>query len=191
VVTVRNITALTLAFLALSSTVYAVDSVEFDAALGKTGYGRCHMDSCEFFLIDQVVPLGKGRDGTLFAYASRDWDADYKPATDDHEYDRPPVRVNPQKARLNVIYCSKARPTMFDYFEDKWHAAGLRPGDETAVFGFNESAYQFYFAACHHFITKDPISKTMAQKLGYTFAKRASDGDNVSDGGRQPMDMLK
>ncbi len=59
------------------------------------------------------------------------------------------------------------------------------------MFGYNESAYQFYFAACHRYITRDPISKSMAEKLGYRFA-----GSDVPDGFDQgesanPVDILK
>ena len=172
----------------------AASAAEFDAAIGKTGFGRCHMDGCSFFIIDAAVPVGAGKDGTLFAISARVWSAEYRMHGDNdtHEYDRPPVSVGEKTPELSMVFCSKVRPVSFYYGEGKWHSADLRPGDESAVFGYNESAYQFYYAACHHFITRDPVSKAMATRLGYQFAKHPSE-ENVadSDDKRQPMDMLR
>jgi hypothetical protein len=93
--------------------------VEFDAAIGKTGYGRCHMDSCGFFIIDSAVPVGSNKDGTLFIISSRDWGAEYKVHgdNDEHEYDRPPVSVSKPVSSISMVYCSKTKPVTFDYYE--------------------------------------------------------------------------
>lgn len=170
---------------------HAAAPVEFDAATGVEGFGRCHMDSCGFFMIDAVAPLASSKGGTLFMVGSRLWSASYKPTNDDHEYDRRPVSIEPKTGQVSMVFCSKTDPVIFDYYDNGWHAADLRPGDESAVFGFNESGYQFYYAACHHFITKDPVSKAMALKLGYAFAQHPLGGAPLPDDKRQPIDFMK
>lgn len=106
----------------------SAQGAEFASALGKQGYGRCHMDVCEFFIIDQSAPLGTSKVGTLFAISQRQWDATYKVRGDNdtHEYDRPPVTISEKKAALGLVFCSKTKPYIFSFFEDKWHSYPLR-----------------------------------------------------------------
>jgi hypothetical protein len=183
----RILSAVLFAIIAFVASAYGA---EFDAAIGVEGSGRCHMDSCDFFIIDAVAPLGSSKRGTLFIVGSRLWSDGYKPTEDDHEYDRPPISVGSKTSQISMVFCSKTDPAVLDYYEKGWHAGDLRPGDESSVLGFNESAYQFYYAACHHFITKDPVSKAMALKLGYTFANHPGNG-NLPDDKRQPIDFIK
>ncbi|HUB63043.1 MAG TPA: hypothetical protein VL996_01095 [Methylocella sp.] len=183
-----------LAVFALLAPAAHAGNAEFDAAIGKLGYGRCHMDSCDFFTIDTAVPIASTKEGTLFAISDRVWSAGYKAHGDNdlHEYDRPPVSVGKQSSEISMVFCSKTKPVVFNYYDDKWNSVDLRPGDENSVFGATESAYQFYFAACHHFITHDPVSKNMALKLGYPFANEPAKIDAVpSEENRQPLDMVK
>lgn len=70
----------------------------------------------------------------------------------------------------------------------------LRPGDENSIFGFNESAYQFYFAACHNHIMRDPYataSIALAKKLGYNFGKSDTSNPASSEEEVNPLDLLK
>jgi hypothetical protein len=167
-------------------------AAEFNAVIGKEQRGRCHMDSCDFFKLDSVLPIKSTVRGTLYAIAFQSWSAAYKNTDDDKEYDRPPISVEKPTAKLNMIFCSKTKPVMFDYYDEGWHAGALRPGDESAVFGFNESAYIFYYAACHGYVTDDPVSKTKAKRFGYSFAQSPLDGGNLPDLGKlQPFDVVK
>ena len=170
-----------------------VAASEFQAAIGHKGYGRCHMDSCTFFIIDRATSIGDGRDGTLFEIEERDWSAAYRPPNEHDpasydEYSQPPISVSKQEPRKAFVYCSKTRPTVFDLFEGKWSSTPLRPGDDGAVFGFNESAYIWYFAACHDAIVHEPNRNHLAERLGYRF--KHSDG-GAEQGTKAPRDMLK
>ena len=135
-----------------------VHAAEFAAAVGRTGYGRCHMDVCSFFIIDRAVAVGSTSSGTLYAISGRGWDATYKMRgeNDQHEYDRPPVSISKPAPFIDMVFCSKAKPIFFGFYDGKWNAEQLRPGDPDAVFGYNESTYQFYWAACHNHTTRDP-----------------------------------
>ena len=166
-------------------------AAEFDAAIGKVGYGRCHMLVCGFFIIDEAVPVGVGKDGTLFALSARYWSNEYSDKAAD-PYKAPPVKVGkPSKSSVGLVYCSKVRPTVFDYSDQKWQATLLRVGDERALSGASESARTFYFAACHHFVTRDPVAKEMALKLGYRFALEKGEEQYDSDSAQEPMAMLR
>jgi hypothetical protein len=170
---------------------------EFAAAIGKTGYGRCHMDYCGFFTINAAAPIGSSKDGVLFAISETVWGAQYRPTDDDHEYDHPPISVEKKEPSITAVFCSKTKPTIFDYVPDpttklpSWISSPLRPGDENAVFGYNESAYQFYYAACHRYITHDPVSKPMADRLGYHFAGTDLPNDFGQSQNANPVDVLK
>ena len=56
---------LSLILFALVASASAAYGVDFDAAIGVQGSGRCHMDSCDFFMIDAVAPLGSSKTRTV------------------------------------------------------------------------------------------------------------------------------
>jgi len=129
---------------------------EFAPAIGHTGIGRCHMDVCHFFVIEDAKPVGSTKEGTLFATASRQWANEYRMQDG---YDRPPIKIGKPETDVSFVFCSKTKPVAF-FFEDgamkttadRWTSFPLRPGDDNAVNGVNESVYMFYWAACHNFI---------------------------------------
>ncbi len=89
-----------------------------------------------------------------------------------------------------MVFCSKTKPIFFGFYDGKWNAQQLRPGDPDAVFGSVESTYQFYWAACHNHITRDPYETTaLAKTLGYNFSGGFRDADNNNE--LQPFDVLR
>ena len=108
---------------------------------------------------------------------------------DKHEYDRPPISVSKSERFIDMVFCSKTKPTFFGFYDGKWNAEQLRPGDQDAVFGYNESTYQFYWAACHNHITRDPYETALAKKLGYNFSGGIGDADRNTK--LQPLDVLR
>lgn len=170
------------------------DAQEFAAAIGHTGIYRCHMDTCGFFVIEDAKPVGSARGGTLFVFAAKTWSNEYRARGDNdvHEYDRPPVKTEGPVTFASFVFCSKTRPVEFSFSDGKWTGVALRPGDEDAMAGVVEGAYNFYWAACHDVIVKDPISANLADRLGYRFRGHpAPDDTSVEDEQLQPMDMLR
>ena len=164
---------------------------EFAAAIGRQGYGRCHMDSCGFFIIDAAVPSGSGPKGILFSVSYRGWGATYRRTDDGRGYDRKPISGSKPETRVSLVFCSKTNPVDFSFYEGKWHEMRLRPGDDQAVFGVNESSYTFYFAACHNYITKSPyLPSDLAKKLGYNLHGGFTDAESDAPD-RMPLDVLK
>ncbi len=156
--------------------------------------GRCHMDVCNFFVIEDSKPVGSTKVGTLFALAAKSWENEYKARgeNDDHEYDRPPVKTGKPETGVSFVFCSKTKPIEFFFSGGKWNSDALRPGDDAAMSGAEEYAYVFYWAACHNFISKDPVSAQLAEKLGYRFKDHpASDEDASTADDIQPMDVLR
>ncbi len=168
---------------------------EFAPAIGHTGMGRCHMDVCSFFVIEDAKPVGSTKEGTLFAVAAKQWENEYKARgdNDDHEYDRPPVKNGKPETAVNFVFCSKTKPVEFFFADGKWDSSPLRPGDDTVLSGAMEYAYMFYWAACHNFIAKDPVSANLATRLGYHFKDHPIKDDETSEteNNLQPMDVLR
>ena len=123
----------------------ALRAQEFAPAIGRTGIGRCHMDTCSFFIIEDAKPVDSAKGGTLFAVATKGWQNEYKAQGDDdtHEYDRPPVKIGEPTVILSFVFCSKTRPIEFFYQGSRWASTRLRPGDERAMAGALEYAYVF------------------------------------------------
>jgi hypothetical protein len=180
----RAMRVILLAILLLSNSAAYATGPEFAAAIGQQGFGRCHMDACNFFVIEAASPIGSAKDGTLFALAVRRWEAEYRPSNDGHEYDRPPIRIEKPRWSTELVFCSKTRPVTFYYSpeDNTWLSTNLRPGDDGSIYGAIEWAYQFYYAACHVYITRNPYGlEKLAGKLGYQRRPRgrpdASGGD--------------
>jgi hypothetical protein len=167
---------------------------EFAAAIGQTGIFRCRMDVCAVFLIEDAKPVGSTKDGALFVLAAKTWVNEYKARgdSDEHEYDRPPVGTGEPEAFVTFVFCSKTKPVEFFFSDGKWMAQALRPGDAAAISVFVEHAYNFYWAACHGVIVKDPVSVQLADQLGYRFRGHPVPGDGAGGAKEiQPLDVLR
>lgn len=147
-------------------------SSEFGALMKKLVPTRCHMGSCGWFSIEDIAPVGSTPIGTLYAVGEHSFHAEW-PRDVDYNV---PMPKRDGGMRVSMVFCSKTHPTTFGYYDGKWIAAGLQPGNEKAEFGYNESAYDEYFAVCHNaIINGDP--KLLARRLGYQFATHDIDGD--------------
>ena len=167
-------------------------AVEFEAGIGPTVHERCRMDTCGFATLQSSVPVAVLRDGTLFAISGVDWGAEYARRQDDlDEYSFPPKSIGPKSSFIWMVFCSKTRPYMFSFYNGEWLATPLRPGDDQAMSGFNESAYQNYWASCHHFFpTNEALIAKMAPRLGYNLHGGWPGGDPPEQI-KQPSDLMR
>jgi hypothetical protein len=168
---------------------------EFAAAIGQVAIGRCHMEDCTFFVIEDSKPVGSTSEGTLFAVAAKSWEREYRGrgGQDEHERDIAPIKAGRRASLVTFVFCSKTKPIEFSYRESKWVAEALRPGDAAAMSGAEEYAYVFYWAACHNTISRDPLSAQLADRLGYRFKghPESEDAAGKSRVDLQPMDLLR
>ncbi len=167
-------------------------AIEFEAGIGPTIHERCHMDACNFATLQSSAPVATMRDGTLFAISGVGWGAGYARRQDDRdEYSFPPNSVSAKKPFIWMAFCSKTRSYMFYFSEGSWQAVPLRPGDDQAVNGFNESAYQDYWASCHHFFpANEALIAKMAPRLGYNL-HGGWPGGVAPEQIKQPFDLLR
>jgi hypothetical protein len=175
------------AFSIVSFSAFAED-LEFAAVTGQLIPGRCHMDECGWTAIDTIGLIGSSPKGQLFVLATRAFSAHYPGGN----YDRPAKKTGGDKAAVSFVFCSKSNAALIDLTEDgKWLASKLRPGDETSVYGYNESGLSFYWAACHRAIVKDVYAggTQLGKKLGY---RNAWDSNGDMQGPiASPFDALK
>ena len=102
----------------------------------------------------------------------------------------PKTTGKPEKSSLTFVYCSKTRPAIFSYFDTGLAVDDCcRVGKASAMSGASETAHTLYYAACHRFITRDPVAKEMASKLAYKSAEDTSNAGTWSC--RRSVTMLK
>jgi hypothetical protein len=118
---------------------------EFAAAIGQVAIGRCHMDDCSFFVIEDSKPVGSTKEGTLFAIAAKSWESECRGrgGKDERERDTAAIKAGRHGPFVTFVFCSKTNPIEFFYRDSKWLADTLRPGDAEAMSGAEEYAYVF------------------------------------------------
>jgi hypothetical protein len=168
---------------------------EFAAAIGQVAIGRCHMNDCSFFVLEDSKPVGSSKEGTLFAISAKSWESEYRSrgSKDEHERDVAPIKAGRHGPFVTFVFCSKTKPIEFFYRDSKWVADALRPGDSAAMSSAEEYAYVFYWAACHDSISRDPLSAQLADRLGYNFKGHPASDEAAGKSGAdlQPMDVLR
>jgi hypothetical protein len=174
-------------FSIFSFSVVAED-LEFAAMKDQLIPGRCHMNECDWTSIDSIGLVGSSPKGQLFGLATRAWSANYP----DGNYNRTAKKTGGDRASVSFVFCSKSNAALIDLNDDgKWLASKLRPGDEAAVYGYNESGLSFYWAACHRAIVKDVYAggTQLGKKLGYHNAWDS--GGDMQGEIASPFDALK
>ncbi|RWN11438.1 MAG: DUF1311 domain-containing protein [Mesorhizobium sp.] len=156
-----------------------------NSIVGRRIQGRCHMDYCGWFSIEKRSVAARAPDGVLYRVESRYWESRHPEGT----YDTPaPLKDNGRSDWY--AFCSLTRPaTMFhDNDESNWVVSTLSPNDPGGIFGYNESAYTEYFAACHDIEISDVYGQMVskAKRLGYRIDAEAVKQERLS----RPIDYL-
>ncbi|MER8567434.1 lysozyme inhibitor LprI family protein [Mesorhizobium sp. M0924] len=156
-----------------------------NSIVGRRIQGRCHMDYCGWFSIEKRSIAARAPDGVLYKVESRYWESKHPEGT----YDTPaPLKDNGRSDWY--AFCSLTRPaTLFhDSTENNWVVSTLSPNDQSGIFGYNESAYTEYFAACHDFEITDVYGQMIskAKRFGYRVGAEAVKQERLSD----PIDYL-
>ncbi|MES0094590.1 lysozyme inhibitor LprI family protein [Mesorhizobium sp. M0030] len=156
-----------------------------NSIVGRRIQGRCHMDYCGWFSIEKRSIAARAPDGVLYKVESRYWESKHPEGT----YDTPaPLKENGRGDWY--AFCSLTRPaTLFhDSTEKNWVVSTLSPSDQGGIFGYNESSYTEYFAACHDIEITDVYGQMVskAKRLGYRVDAEAVKQERLPD----PMDYL-
>ena len=156
-----------------------------NSIIGRRIQGRCHMDYCGWFSIENRNVAARAPDGVLYKVESRYWESKHPEGS----YDTPAPLKDHGRGDW-YAFCSLTRPaTLFhDSAANNWVVSTLSPNDQGGIFGYNESAYTEYFAACHDIEITDVYGQMIskAKRLGYRVGAEAVKQERLSN----PMDYL-
>jgi hypothetical protein len=117
---------------------------EYSALQGKPIVGRCHMDVCWWFSIENAEMMGQSKDGELFAVTMKQWSASC-----------PGLKCGRKSfdgGGTSFVFCSRTHPTWIDRSEEykddpnKWTFTPLGPGSPDAASGVHEGVHRMYWA---------------------------------------------
>ena len=107
--------------------------------------GRCHMDMCSWFSIEEKDLVGTDRDGALFRVVTKSWQSQHPGGS----YDRRTPRRGVGTATSYAL-CSKTHPALLDAGSaGRWVVNELDLGPESVPPGAARTATAVYFAVCH------------------------------------------
>ena len=153
-------------------------SAALPASAAELHLGRCHMDYCSWFSIEETDLVASNASGALFKVVTRGWSSHHPGGS----YERRAPRKGGQMS-TQFIFCSKTTPALLFPNEGRWLAHILAPGSGESVFGYNESSHKQYFAVCHRVSIGDVYSEMpgLAQRFGYPRTTRQSDQIELND----------
>jgi hypothetical protein len=152
---------------------------------GELYQGRCHMDTCSWFSIEERDLVGTSPYGVLFKVASRDWESIHPNGS----YGKRTTRRG-GGASTNYVFCSKTKAAVMFPSENqpKSEIVRLAPGNPDAVSGATIYANMYYFAVCHGVDANGEGGfERFGKKFGYAISAGAVESEEIG----QPGDLLK
>jgi len=144
--------------------------------------GRCHMDRCSWFSIENRDIIGSNSNGALFKAEAKGW-ISHHPGGD---YGKPRPRTGGEIS-TGYYFCSKTKPSViWESDAGRWTVAVLNVASPS---GAEENAVIRYFAVCHGMQSGQDTTasfRELAEKFSYSPFKPA-DLREVS----RPDDILK
>ena len=142
----------------------AIISLTGPAVAAELHNGRCHMDYCSWFSIEEKDLVSSNPSGALFKVTTRGWSSHHPNGS----YNRRTRRTGGEST-ASFVFCSKDRPALIFQDESKWVAHTLAPGVQNAVYGYNESAYKRSFVVCHAVAPNDLYAELprLGKRYGY------------------------
>jgi hypothetical protein len=165
--------------------LYALAAQTEHVQAGELHRGRCHMEQCSWFSIEEKDLVGTSVHGALFKVRSRDWQSSHPNGS----YDRQSRRSGGDES-TNYVLCSKRKPAVI--FPNSNEATSelirLAPGNLDAIAGATEYVNMYYFAVCHGLIPKNEQDiERLGKRFGYSIS---ADVAEIQETGR-PDDLLK
>ena len=137
----------------------AIISLTGPAVAAELHNGRCHMDYCSWFSIEEKDLVSSNPSGALFKVTTRGWSSHHPNGS----YNRRTRRTGGEST-ASFVFCSKDRPALIFQDESKWVAHTLAPGVQNAVYGYNESAYKQYLCGLPRRGTERSLCRAAASR---------------------------
>lgn len=140
-------------------------SAQFAAALLRhLILGDCQMEQCFWFSIEKKDLVDRNSDGELYELMVKHWQSTHPSGT----YDKQAPRRGGEEG-VEYVFCSKQYPGTAFPANGKVYAHLLSPERPGGIYGYNESSYVMYFAACHGIELKElqTAMPSIARGLGY------------------------
>lgn len=149
-----------------------------NSIIGQRIQGRCHMEYCGWFSIEKRTIAGRAPDGVLYKIENRYWSSHHP----DGSYETPAPLKDEGRGDWDV-FCSLTRPAIIQHIQNEWSASTLSPNDASGIYGYNESAYIQYFAACHDVEITDVYDQmtALAKRLGYRVGAERVEQMQIAD----------
>jgi hypothetical protein len=167
-----------LSFLMLNATTDPVHA-------GELFQGRCHMDTCSWFSIEERDFVGTSPHGVLYKVLSRDWESLHPNGSYDK---RTPRRGGGEST--NYVLCSKTKAAVMFPSKDqpKSEIVRLAPGNLEALAGATTYANVYYFAVCHGvYASGEKDMERFGKKFGYAINAEVGFSEEYGT----PNDLLK
>jgi hypothetical protein len=169
-------------------TVSAFVYASWDVSAAELLQGRCHMDVCNWFSIEDRDIVKATPSGALTRVTIKWWTSHHPGG----RYNRRTRRTGgePQEG---YVFCSKSKPATMWFDKDRrnWVVHHLAPGYTSALYGMHVSSYIEYFAVCHGVSVSETglydESVRLARKFGYE-AKPPNEGQVEV---KHPEDILR
>jgi uncharacterized protein len=113
--------------------------------------GRCHMDSCWWWKVENTQSIQSDSEGELIKVSVRTTSVEYTSVEVEKKGypDLPPKKAKWEEATETFIFCSSKFPAYFDYDKKQNKFVGLVFGDSS---GATEGVENLYAHICHNVI---------------------------------------
>lgn len=144
--------------------------------------GRCHMDYCSWFSVEEKDLIGTSPKGALFRTVTKAWSS-YHP---NGSYNRKTRRTGGQEI-VGYVFCSKTEPALiYRKGTGAWSAIMLTPYNP---YGAIMTSLNVYFVLCHGIYRVGADYDTDARRFGYPITNSDDTPDDAELA--RPEDFLK
>ncbi|GJD93147.1 hypothetical protein [Methylobacterium iners] len=146
--------------------------------------GRCYMDICSWFSIEERSIVGSNSQGALFKVSMRGWESRHPDGT----YDRPAPRKGGQIS-TSYHFCSRPKPAVIVPTDrGGWQVDYLALNTPYGPPGALENVTATYYAVCHGVAASNPAAFVeLGRRFGYLAMEEAPEGSPIA----RPEDILR
>jgi uncharacterized protein len=135
-----------------------------NSVIGQRIIGRCHMDGCSWFQIDNRSIEGRSANGILYRIQGHEWSSVHPNGS----YEIPAPLTDEGNSEW-YAFCSLTNPSVVFKDGQGWRGITISPSSPGVIYGYNESTYVRYYAACHDLEFDGSEEKNIRMGLTYGY----------------------